>query len=654
MTKTVLEPAILPEVANAVNFLNDVSQKGYKEGDLKKYLRNSRGLDLEQVEKAFEIHRSRFKKKPGYPENRRSSLPMYPRKVGGQKERINPESILEPNSQERPEMASRSPKKKKSEKSPHSSIFLPENQANGEKLVKDFLRMERSYCNKLQCLKEYYYKELSHMAQENRFQMSKKEVDEIFYRVPQLCEFHRAFYNDMSCEFNIGRIFVRLFDFFKRYVAYMKDCTATITKMREYTRDEDLHDCLEHIRERTIFKREDVMDLLLVPLKRISEYAEFLEKLHKFADASMEAEYDYLGKASRRIGRVAAYINKYKDGIWNRNEMNKIQQFLGSQCNIIAPYRRIVRRGMMIRRTSGWTARNKHYIFFLFNDVFLWTTIRGHLQNLVHLQNCQVLPSDAKFDSQRKFRIISRGQRYKSLLLECETVKQRDEWYVAVESKISAAKSSFEDLPKRQLPSSIVVEKSEDEEDEKNNSSSKENCLSQINATSESNSALWKSNNTDLSTYPEKKNGESPLQPLSSYNRRYQLSHSFKEQELSNLDPMDDSVSVVSEQDTSFSEQSKYEKMKSTTGLMSPFTKQQQKSPGQFREFILPSDSISGKTRSTSSAELKCAKYSGKSSDDELNSTVGKIRREKSPLTVDVELERKSVFSIRLSLLAKS
>jgi len=650
----VLQPVILPEVANAVNFLNDVSQKGYKEGDLKKYLMNSRGLDLEQVEKAFEIHRSRFQKKPDPSESRRSSMTMDRKEEEGQKERINPESILEPNSQERPEMASRSPKNKSGEISPHSSIFLPENQAGGEKLLKDFLRKERSYCNKLQCLKEYYYKELSHKAQENRFQMSKKEVDEIFYRVPQLYEFHRAFYNDMSCEFNIGRIFVRLFDFFKRYVAYMKDCTAAITKMREYTMDQDLHDCLEHIRERTIFKREDVMDLLLVPLKRISEYAEFLEKLLKFADASMEAEYEYLGKASRRIGRVAAYIEKYKDGIWNRNEMNKIQQFLGSQCNIISPYRRIVRRGMMIRRTSGWTARNKHYIFFLFNDVFLWTTIRGNLQNLVHLQNCEVLPSDAKFDSQRKFRIISRGQRYKSLLLECETVKQRDEWYVAVESKISAAKSSSEDLPKRQISSSIVVEKSEDEEDEKNNSSSKVNCLSQKNSTSESNSARWKSNNTDVSTYAETKDGESPLQPLSSYNRRYQLSHNFKEQELSNLDPMDDSVSVVSEQDTSFSEYSKYEEMKSTTTLMSPFTKQQQKSPGPFREPIVPSDSISGKIRSTRSAELKCAKYSGKSSDNELNSPAGKIRREKSPLTVDNELERSSIFSIRLSLLAKS
>jgi len=560
------------------------------------------------------------------------------------------ESTIENESRDRPEMSSK-PENEVNNKSPHSSIFLPEKQAEGERLVKDFLGMERVYCRKLRCLKEVYYKELTKMAQIGRFKMSRKEVDEIFVRVPQLCEFHKAFYDDMSSEYNIGRIFVRLFSFFKRYVAYMKDCTAAINKMREHIKDTDLHACLDRVRERTMFSKEDMMDLLLVPLKRISEYSEFLKTLYKLADSSREADYEYLGKASRRIGRVAAYINKYIDGICNRNEMNKIQQFLGTQCDIINPFRRIVRRGMMIRRTSGWTARNKHYIFFLFNDIFLWTSIRGHLQNVIHLHNCEVLPSDAKLDSERKFRIISRGQRFKSLLLECENNQQRNEWYAAVESKIEAAKKLSSKA--YEFQTNIETKNSDEEEEAKDSvGSMRKLALNNSDPVLSSNKRRQHSGQNRGENDEGRSSISSP--PGSTYLDRYQRSYNFREGSFQNIEPLDDEVSVVSEPDSSYCENyKKYEDINSTTALMSPFRKPSVNPTDPWENAAKPELGVrlshEELKAQSSTVEIKCEDSPKNNSSNGSNSPKVKILRAGVPLTPPGKLEKTSSYTIRLN-----
>merc|ERR1719204_190633 len=137
--------------------------------------------------------------------------------------------------------------------------------------------------------------------------------------------------------------------------------------------------------------------------------------------------------------RVAAYIEKYKYGICNQNEMNKVQKFLSDQCDILAPDRAIVRRGIMIRRNSGWKL-NKRYVFFLFNDMLLWTNKNGVLQNALQLRSCEVMPSSAKNYAHRKFEVVYRGEKHKTLRLECEKLSERNDWYMAIKRSIAAAK----------------------------------------------------------------------------------------------------------------------------------------------------------------------------------------------------------------------
>jgi len=182
--------------------------------------------------------------------------------------------------------------------------------------------------------------------------MTREEVDQIFVRVPDLLKFHKALFLDIKRGSNICRVFVRTLKFFECYIEYLKDCDKTVCLMRKYIRDQRLVQHVSLIRKRMVMQ-DDLIDLLIKPLNRIGEYKKFLDNLFSWADRGHAIEYELLEKVSRRIGNLATHVGKYKYGIINKNEMNKVQRFLSNQCDILSPRRGIVRRGLMTRRTSS-------------------------------------------------------------------------------------------------------------------------------------------------------------------------------------------------------------------------------------------------------------------------------------------------------------
>jgi len=557
-------PSSYAEITTAADFLTDLRRKGYNDVDLRKYLIQTRGLSFQQVNEAFAISRQRMRDKHNERSQRHlpksgrpPDIPQKNRKspsVPGKDRSINVQS-QSPSNAERPEK-SIAPQAKKSNV---LGFLLPHKQEGGRKLIKEFLTNEWNYCIVLECLKNEYHAELAKMAGERKLRMARTEVDNMFRHIPKLLKFHRTFYRDLSQGSSIGRMFVRLFDFFKGYGEYMKDCAATIKKMREYTRDMRLHNTLKEIKSRSRRTKDDMTDLLLVPLDRIIDYHDFLNTLYQWADSKQRDDYTFLGKATRRIGRVAKYIETYKHGILNRNEMNKIQTFLGKQCEILSVRRRIVRRGMMIRRTTGWPPRNKHYIFLLFNDVLVWTTRKGDLQNVVLLSNCVIGPSDSKNNTERKFKIMVslKDRRDKILLLECTSKRQRDEWYNAVEMTISSGGKSNRNCEISSIVNPSIDLKSEsssDEEEEEHTDTlakgtppSMENTVNLCAVGKESTIGELKQNagndqpsNFDISD--------------DTYDENYERSHNYIYQELKEFGEMDDTESQISEFDQDFCE----------------------------------------------------------------------------------------------------
>jgi len=513
------------EVAKAVEFLNCFTVRGYPESNLKKYLTDKRGLSTSQINEAFRLYHSQKTSK---------SKPEKPQK--------------------------------RSEFSSHVSFLVREKQQEGTELIKNFLKQDAQYCEILRCLKEVYYKELSTMADAGKFQMAREEVDRIFRHIPTLYEFHQVFNADMNRGCNIGWMFVGLFIFFHGYVDYMKDCLYAIKKMRDYIKDDELQECLTQIRRQSKRRKDNMVDLLLVPLDRIQDYKNFLDQLYEWADNTQVADYEFLGKASRRIGRVASYVGQYKHGISNRNEMNKVQLFVGNQCNVLNPNRLIVRRGMMNCWAFDQEERKMPYMFFLFNDILLLTTKERQFPKIVELWNAKVLPSKKQEKLALQFKIVSGfGKNHQILFLECKTQRQRDGWFKAVEAGILAAKNGdvekwstldgtgSSDKEKLKLTNKLSLENVTDEEDDSP-------CTKDSNAE-------W--NKADVIKEIPQKFKISLIDEEYPKLDNYGSTRSFKNQEFQEFKPLSRTLSTNSIQDFDFGDDQKHEKLESSTSTLS-------------------------------------------------------------------------------------
>jgi len=420
-------------ISSAIRFLKEVYDKGISSNDtsLRAYLIKKHGLSNSEVDKAFTIHRKALEEDMGT-DNRQTKHETA--------ERMVKHTDIDGHENKAEEL-------KAMERATNTMSFLLENkQAIGKNLYKEFMKDELEYCNVLKCLCDEYCKSLIKMSADRQFRMKYQEIEKMFNRVQKLYNFHNyAFYNQLTRDTHVMKPFLRFFKTFGGYIEYMKECVLTVKKIRQYIWDKNLHKCLEEIKQKSKLPNHDMIDLLLCPLDRMSAYKMFLDRLYEWTDEKQKGAYNLICKAKKRFEKLAMYIEKYKFVISNQIEMTRVQQFLSKQCHILVPSRRIVRRGMMIRRTSGWTAKDKQYIFFLFNDILLWALKTGALKNVVILRECEVMETDSLENKNRKFRVESIGHKNKVLHLECETERQRNEWFNAIKTAISRERDALQD-----------------------------------------------------------------------------------------------------------------------------------------------------------------------------------------------------------------
>jgi len=635
---------VLPDtrISTAVGFLRDVSKQKWNEADLKRYLLGNQGLSDEEVKEAFRIYRAESSRssRPASRDNIMLERVDHPKRRRGSKNSIRDnimvgeEKALISGSADRPERSKAISRQKVSSQirsvaSTNSLYLVPRQKADGERLIIDFLAREKGYCCVLACLKDDWLTELLKKAKQATINLNPKELNELFSRIPKLYHFHKSFYSDLMLGTNIGRLFIRRLSFFKAYSFYIKDLACIIEMLRKHIFDKQLLKCFGTIRRHSRITKNDLMELLLAPIHRVSDYKIFLDSLYLVADKAQTVEYQFFGKAARRMGRVAKYIEKYKNGVINSSEMNRAQQYLGDQCFIITPDRSIIRRGLITRRTTGWTARNKKYHFFLFTDLLLWTNKNGVLRSVAKLFSCRLLPSYSRIDKDRKFKILiddvnkenpKKKGKVKVLYLECLTKQQRDTWWKSLEDAINSANEvKSEPSPIDELD---YTEKDSDEEEfSKKTTVVYDESYSGEKKLSRAASEDWGSQTLLMDNQP--------------YHERYE-SNNFIAQKFQEFEPIDDTQSQYSDYDHSFYEKfGEYDEVGSSS-LMSPHRK---KFPALFKNeksTTKPGERKNekvqqGTTESPRSFVIKRNKESVISSDNEL------------------DIKRTSSFTLRLS-----
>jgi len=536
------------KIATTVEFLWEVHRKGFKgEVDLRNYLSNKHELTKAEVDESFRIHQAK--------------LDLEAKSTGINLNNQDQQKIKSEGHSERPETSVDG-----SHIAPGALKFLlKEHLPVGEKLAVDFLKSENTYCSILECLHLHYYCGLLKIAEQGRIDMTESEVEEIFSSVPDLLNFHSSkFLVQLTSGADIPTTFLRFFKTFAGYAEYMKNCTVTVQILRVHCGDKRLYKQMRRLKLNSTRKTDDMVDLLLHPLDRISEYGEFLTKLENWADPSQKEKYELIRKAARRVNRVSKYIEKYKHGIVNNSEMIKVQLFLNKQCNIFSPDRRILRRGMMIRRNLGWASRRKMYIFFLFNDFFLWTSKSGELQNVVMLHHCEVSDFDAKNNPARMLKVVAKGRKSKVLLLECTTEQQRNDWLESMKEAIALAKAA-EALKQERL--------NQQGEIAPNDEDVKPIMLKRlINRSTDFSRSPSKriSGEFRLGDYETQVELDAALSEDPSFDNVFQSARNFQIQELKDLEPFDD-MSVTEYDHYLYSYDD--EKGQATTNVLSPFGK---------------------------------------------------------------------------------
>jgi len=528
-------------IFTAVQFLDGVYGKQYKEVALRRYLINKRKLTNSQADEVFRIHKTRV--------NRRAQATglIFP------KSSVVRADVRPSNSSDRPERVVELQIKTNTD-----------NEATRQRLINDFLNSEKKYCDILSCLWNDYYMELSEMSIRRKIQMSQEKAEIMFQSIPEFLNFHTAFWKDLNEGADIGRMFVRLLHFFKSYPKYMKSLTVSIKELGTYAGDKLLCKCLKQIRKGSKFRPYDLVGLLQVPLDRIMEYKLFLDNLVAITD-KLEISSEYMNKAARRIGRIASYIKKYRSVINNMHEIYKVQIYLAGQVDIFGDNRRLIRKGMISRRTQGWMARNKLYVFFLFNDILLWATDKGIFRNLVSLDKCQLLPWNTKNNPEKKLKLISRENGVKTLFLECRSRRQRDDWWFTIEKAIADSSKILLEEPIR-FPE-VVYEDSD--EDEKAEQPKVANDDARVKGVTEDERTV----NPSLSTSNQaviigRQDSEADI----TYDCEY--SQNYSTFDFQGFDPFIDDASQISESDFRFYEEnSRYKKLKddSTACSLSPF-----------------------------------------------------------------------------------
>jgi len=175
------------------------------------------------------------------------------------------------------------------------------------------------------------------------------------------------------------------------------------------------------------------------------------------------------------------------------------------------------------------------------------------------------MPSSAKNFAPRKFEVVYRSEKHKTLRLECETVNERNNWYEALRKTITTAKVKYSEAWSRS--ESLV--------------STKYNAYSG-NLSDDDSKVVEPS---DVCKGEDNDNRVEPSEQVQDpYNQRYTVTSSFRIQEFKEIDPMGDNVSQVSEQDVAFHQERRNflaEDGNTGSACLSPFEKAGSKQAGE-------------------------------------------------------------------------
>ena len=320
--------------------------------------------------------------------------------------------------------------------------------------VQEFFDTERSYFVNLGILHNEFVSPLKAAVKEGRLRLEAGQLDAIVSNIETIYNLHQSFLADLERkdkraaaaaagdsngtssspsdsgaegDGSVSSVILKYANFLKIYITYLNGYEASlsaITSLRSHRRfQEFLHRMRERLNEISIL---DLTSYLIMPVQRVPRYVLLLSEIRRHT-GPLHPEYRQLCLALDSIKSVASAVNEGKRHVENLSKLVDVQDRVSGAGvpQLVEPYRRFIREGVMTRVSSGWvggTLKEKKAVFFLFSDLLLWSSMDHHYKGSIWLVSACL---DRRGKDGRQLEVTSAKTH---LLVRCDSEQDWGSW----------------------------------------------------------------------------------------------------------------------------------------------------------------------------------------------------------------------------------
>ena len=243
--------------------------------------------------------------------------------------------------------------------------------------VKEVVSSERSYLRHLEIVQEYFASQLQELKI-----LPHKDFVSIFGDIPCILQVNKELLHCLeTAEDKIGSVFLQLAPYLKFYSTYASDFEKAAQLVEKWNTKSKAFKTFVASQESRPEVQLKLNSLLITPIQRVPRYKMLLEDVIKKTPDN-HVDKVSLKEALKQIEDVAQHIEeRLKEHEMAKVMLNIQKSLAGNQPNIIAPGRRLLKQGKLMKVPRAGGTHGQQRYFVLFSDILMYCKLKIGLPN---------------------------------------------------------------------------------------------------------------------------------------------------------------------------------------------------------------------------------------------------------------------------------
>eukprot|EP01084_Bolivina_argentea_P003792 7148_1 len=299
--------------------------------------------------------------------------------------------------------------------------------------IKELIDTEKTYVEGLKlCIHAYY----NGLSQDTKI-IPTNHLKEIFNDVEMIYKLNQTFLDDLESRYNsfdnnktmIGDRFVEFTPYFKMYQNYCNKYDNATVLMNKYCEKEIFTNILSEIRDKCDGKT--LNGLLILPIQRLPRYRLCLSEIIKNTE-TYHPDLKNLNNALELVEKTTSLINERMKEFEQRQKVRNIESRFKNDrkktLDLVLPHRKFIKEGIMTKVNK--TGKDQIYIFFLFNDMICYASMKKELLKMHTILpiDCSFYVKDIKYHNKYKHLSFEIHSSVKSFIVYCNNLNEKQKW----------------------------------------------------------------------------------------------------------------------------------------------------------------------------------------------------------------------------------